>query len=304
MSNIKSPVTHNVLKLIAIIIMIIDHVGLRLMNNNFAMRCVGRLAFPIFAYLIVEGYRHTSDINKYKLRLLIFALISEIPFNLMISTRLLYSWAQNVGFTLLIGLLTIEIIDSIHKRENMVLNTVLLILMIKLSGLLNVDYGFIGIATMIIFFCIKNRVGQFILLLLLYSIKDGAILFTIPNTNINIQMQVIGAFAVLIISLYNNKKGKTLVELIEIYIEKKTGLYKYRSEAIDSDGNTIEVEVLKPEMSVQDKTLAQIATEEITKLTLDKWRKTKARRILNNICKYSTYIVYPLHMLIIYFIYI
>ena len=84
----ETGITSNQLKLLACIFMLCDHVGFVLMNNNWIMRAVGRLAFPIFAFLLVEGYRHTSDIRKYFIRLFLFALISEVPFDLVTTGRL------------------------------------------------------------------------------------------------------------------------------------------------------------------------------------------------------------------------
>ena len=74
------------LKLIAIITMLIDHIAAVLIPSDtmlwLVMRCIGRLAFPIFVFLLVEGFHHTRDVKKYLLRLGAFALISEVPFDL------------------------------------------------------------------------------------------------------------------------------------------------------------------------------------------------------------------------------
>ena len=110
--------SNSVLKCIALFTMLVDHVAsvllksnstvlLRLFGRNItlyqSMRMVGRLAFPIYAFLLVEGFYHTQDKKKYGLRLLIFALISEIPWNLEHSGSLFYT-KQNVFFTLFLGL--------------------------------------------------------------------------------------------------------------------------------------------------------------------------------------------------------
>ena len=84
------------LKLIAICTMFIDHLGYTLFPGDLWLRCVGRVAFPIFCFLIAEGCVYTHDRRKYALRLLAFALLSEIPFNLMNSGAVWDSYHQNV----------------------------------------------------------------------------------------------------------------------------------------------------------------------------------------------------------------
>ena len=83
------------LKLIAVIAMMLDHMCYTVIPGNMWMTWVGRIAFPIFAFLIVEGYFHTKNVKKYALRLLIFALISEVPFNLMVSGSVFFPFHQN-----------------------------------------------------------------------------------------------------------------------------------------------------------------------------------------------------------------
>ena len=95
--------------------MLTDHAGDILFPSWLWMRMIGRLAFPIFAFFVAEGFYHTRSVGRYAARLALFALISEIPFNLMHSGRILDFDAQNIFFTLLIGLVTIYGVSYINK---------------------------------------------------------------------------------------------------------------------------------------------------------------------------------------------
>lgn len=84
------------LHLIAMFTMLCDHLWGTVIPGNDWLTCIGRISFPIFAFMIVEGYFHTKNLKKYVLRLLFFAVISEIPFNLAVGSRLFYPIHQNV----------------------------------------------------------------------------------------------------------------------------------------------------------------------------------------------------------------
>lgn len=145
----KRGIAGSTVKIIAIVSMLIDHIGAGLLgrflitsgyvgamtsgNMNvivqwlmengtlyytyYAMRMIGRLGFPIFCFLLVEGFQRTHDVKKYAMRLGLFALISEIPFDLCFNGKVLEFGYQNVFFTLFLGLLTMIAFDQIAKRE-------------------------------------------------------------------------------------------------------------------------------------------------------------------------------------------
>lgn len=161
MTQYKRGLSGSTLKLIAVITMFIDHMGLgvvgRLMMRKpylydiyAAMRGVGRLAFPIYIFLLVEGVRNTRSIGKYTLRMGVFALISEIPFDLAFHAKALEFTYQNVFFTLFIGLLVIRALDGVAGIVNNRFIRLLLQAAVLAAGaagaeLIRADYGAKGI---------------------------------------------------------------------------------------------------------------------------------------------------------------
>ena len=105
------------LKVIAMVCMLLDHTWGILMSGHLWMTCVGRIAFPIFAFQIAEGYAHTKNFKKYLLRLFLFGLLSEIPYNYMTGGGWFNPFGQNVMFTFCIALLVIRLIDKAWKKH-------------------------------------------------------------------------------------------------------------------------------------------------------------------------------------------
>lgn len=161
----------SMLKLLAILIMAIDHtaafwlwgmswchdswftLGHREISLYVVMRMIGRLAFPIFAFLIVEGFLHTHNRWKYGRNLLLFALLSEIPWNLVSSDRFFYS-GQNVFFTLFfgyLGLCALEKFQSDFRRKALSLLALLL-----LSIVFRADYGCAGFGFILMLYLLRN----------------------------------------------------------------------------------------------------------------------------------------------------
>ena len=83
------------LHIMAMIFMLCDHLWGTIVRGNDWLTCIGRLTFPIYAFMIVEGYFHTKNLKKYVYRLLLFAVLSEIPFNLAMGSRGFFSKKQN-----------------------------------------------------------------------------------------------------------------------------------------------------------------------------------------------------------------
>jgi hypothetical protein len=144
-----------VLKITALITMIIDHYGAIFQSNIIIYRIIGRLAFPIYCFLLVEGYTHTSNIKKYASRLLAFAFISEIPFDLAFFGKIGFEH-QNIFFTLFIGLAAIYFIDN--KEGKYSTNSAFIIIAASVTAtLLRTDYQFIGIIYILAFYFTRDQ---------------------------------------------------------------------------------------------------------------------------------------------------
>ena len=137
------------LKVIAMISMVIDHVALYLMEHGTvlyeAMRCIGRIAFPVFAFLIAEGFIHTRSRYRYFFTLLGFAVISEIPWYLLNGA----DGTHNVMFTLALGVATLMVLENLLQRS-MVLGFLWTLGMAGLTSWLGVDYEWRGILVIVI----------------------------------------------------------------------------------------------------------------------------------------------------------
>ena len=107
------------LHIIAMALMLMDHLWATLLPAQDWLTCAGRLAFPIFAFMAVEGYFHTRNLKRYALRLLLFALLSEVPFDLMYGGTWFYPVHQNVIWTLLLGLLGVHLMETVRKKQKL-----------------------------------------------------------------------------------------------------------------------------------------------------------------------------------------
>ena len=105
------------LHIIAMALMLMDHLWATLLPAQDWLTCAGRLAFPIFAFMAVEGYFHTRNLKRYALRLLLFALLSEVPFDLIYGGTWFYPVHQNVIWTLLLGLLGVHLMETVRKNR-------------------------------------------------------------------------------------------------------------------------------------------------------------------------------------------
>lgn len=223
-------ITGSQLKLIAMVSMFIDHFGaailLVLLENAdivtpslsawtirnwdalvdvyYLLRHIGRFAFPIYCFLLVEGFTHTRSVPKYALRLGIFALLSELPFDLALNRSALELSSNNVFFTLALGLLSIWAMSESSKKlaDKKFLQYVLYLVIAGCASLLakylfRCDYGAGGVLAILAIYLLRN-----------YPVP--AFLLAVGILSIDNSIELYALFMVIPIALYSGQRGKPM----------------------------------------------------------------------------------------------
>ena len=210
------------LKVLAAIFMLCDHINDAIFGQFSILNLIGRMAFPIFAYQLVQGYIHTKDKKKHLLKLLMFAIISEIPFDLIVSTISTTKYL-NVLFTFFLATLGMYLSEKINNNY---LRTIIIIGISIISHIINVDYGAFGIILIYIFYYfetnkIKNKkMKMTIITFLLCNLKYLSFAFNNPTSetiNKYFMCGIFASFAIIFINQYNYKEGKKLKYFFYIF---------------------------------------------------------------------------------------
>ena len=210
--------TSNMLRILAMAFMICDHLWAKVVPGNDWMTYVGRMTFPIFAFMISEGFIHTSNLKKYISRLLIFALISEIPFNLFYGGSWFYPYHQNVMFTLLFGLLAIMLIDKAKKNRDAktIVKSALLVVLLGIASFIGfVDYGFWGFLIVIMFYLFRDFPFAWLaqlaaMIIINCELFEGQfIIVDLFGKSFEFATQGFAVFSLIPIWLYGGRKGKS-----------------------------------------------------------------------------------------------
>lgn len=180
------------LKMIAIVTMLIDHIGCIFFPEYPIFRIIGRIAFPVFAFMIVEGFLHTRNLKKYAIRLAVFALISELPFDYAFFGGIAIEH-QNVLVTFLLAVLAMYI----DKRFGRIAGFGAALAVGLLAEVVVCDYGMFGIIVVMVFYWNYDKFFN-------KMIISSAVLGIIP---IQMAIQVFDLLALIPIALYNGKKG-------------------------------------------------------------------------------------------------
>lgn len=182
--------------------MALDHTGAVLYPSQIWLRCLGRIAFPIFCFLIVEGFFHTHDVRRYMGRLGVFALISEIPYDLAFRGVPLEYAHQNVFFTLLIG---IGMVVLLERNREWPVKAVILLLAMWLAVLIRSDYNFRGVLLIFVFYIFHESRW-------LAVTAGGLWNFLYQGV-----IQKYGVLSVLPLALYNGERGRKMKYFFYIF---------------------------------------------------------------------------------------
>lgn len=239
----KKGLSSSTLKIIAIIAMLIDHIGAVLLTRIMMQRglgeiaqmdietqfawlgangglyyftmlirlTVGRIAFPIFCFLLTEGFTRTRDVRKYAIRLGLFALISEIPFDLATSGVILEFRHQNVFFTLFLGLLVMIGISKVEKQSwnkavKVILSAVAIIAGMAVAGMLRTDYDALGVLLIVALYVFRKKKS--------WQIVAGCVVLCIGTPLLmgigGLFSEFLAVLAFIFIGLYNGERGLKL----------------------------------------------------------------------------------------------
>jgi len=201
----------------AMAFMLCDHLWGTSFVNHDVFTCIGRLAFPIYAFLIAEGYFHTGNLKKYAARLFLFALLSELPFNLMMSGSLFFPLHQNVLWSFLISIGLIHWNETVKEKQvwKRILVGIASLCIAYIGGIITfVDYYGAGILMVLTFYFFRGRkwwnyLGQLLCLWYLNCEMLGGFGYevTLFGNTYFLARQGIALLALIPIWLYDGKQG-------------------------------------------------------------------------------------------------
>lgn len=215
-----------ILKIIAAITMFCDHLGYAIYGQFSAFNYIGRIAFPIFAFQISEGYHYTKNKKNYLMRLLMFALISQVPF-MLFSSLFKEGFSLNIFFTLLIGL--VAIIGFEQCKDKKWLGIVLVLCLALSADTLHTDYGSWGVIMIFLFHFFREKVLYRNLAFIALILFKYVPLFVLYQFFPPYLFLAIGTLLSLVfIHLYHGKKGRdTKYALYVFYPIHLTLLYLF-----------------------------------------------------------------------------
>ncbi len=197
-------ISQETLKLIACLTMIVDHIGAVLLPDLIWMRCIGRLSFPIYGFLIAEGSYYTRNPGKYGLRLLLLAVLSEFPYELALFGGTT-PYRQNVMTTMLMGFCALE---AMKRCPNLPWKILMVVLFALAAEFLKGDYRAEGVLVIVLFALTRELPHKWLLQFFGLALIFGSMAsMTLASFGpLVIRLQALGALAVIPIALYSGRK--------------------------------------------------------------------------------------------------
>ena len=216
-NKLKLETTSFSLHIMAMLFMLCDHLWGTIVAGNDWLTCIGRLTFPIYAFMIVEGYFNTKNLKKYVGRLLLFAIISEIPFNLAMGSRIFYPIHQNVLWSFLIAIGLIYWNEKVKEKNiwKRIFVGIATVCIAYIGGIITfVDYYNAGILMVLVFYAFRGKkwwcyLGQVLCLgyINLEILGGFSYMVNIFGQTHYIARQGFALFALIPIWMYKGKQG-------------------------------------------------------------------------------------------------
>lgn len=196
----RKGIPQEALKILACITMLIDHVGATMYPGNTTLRIIGRIAFPIYCFLLAEGVHYTKSPAKYALRLAIGVLLAEIPFDLALKYK--FTWEhQSVMVTLLMGFVAVELIEM---TEIDILKLAIAAVFSFGAQYFHTDYGGWGVLLVIMFS--QTRGNFWMQTVMLFAIAAAMNSARIMVFGRRVAIELFAVAAMIPIGLYSGKK--------------------------------------------------------------------------------------------------
>lgn len=205
----------NALKIIAMAAMVIDHASVIFLGPQTTVwRCIGRISFPIFAFLIAEGAVHTKNKLKYALRLGLFCIISEVPYDIAFHGEYLEFSGQNVFFTLFLGLLSVYALEFLRSKRLGASGLITTFGFGFVAASLSSDYGFTGVVVITLMYMFSTvKTGVRYLGFALSGLLT-CFVYIYPFDIGFASAQVYAVLCVIPLALYNGKRGRKMNKYI------------------------------------------------------------------------------------------
>ena len=200
------------LKIIAMVSMVFDHVGDNFFSDAIWMRVIGRIAMPVFAFCVAEGYEHTHDRIKYLRRLLLFGVISEIPFDLVTAGKIAAFGHQNIMFSFswaILGLMCLDrVLTKADRKWKKTLFTALAVLVFCAGAImLRLDYSMLSVLLIFTYHLMQDKEVW---------IRNTAAAAVCALVN-NVGIYVFALLGFIPVYFYNGKRGKGIKWLFYVF---------------------------------------------------------------------------------------